>query len=580
MTRKIFFHTLLVGLSVLLLCAVVFFGLQYTQTKDETRAALRQEAVCAANGIAHAGREYLETLESDCRITWIGADGEVLYDSGPGDESGNQSGLPEVRDALAEGEGWVIRRSESTGASTMYCAVRCEDGTVVRLSRALGAVRYALVTVSPVLWMAVLVLFVSAALAFRTAKQILAPVNAIDLDAPEAEKTYPELAPLVSRIEEQNLTIREREEELGRRQKEFSALTDSMKEGFLLLDRNGTVLSANQAAASLMPGCTAGESFDDHAPSPAKAAAFDALEGKRSEILLSDDDALRAVQLIANPVSSGGRLSGAVILTLDVTEREQRERLRREFSANVSHELKTPLTSISGFAELLMRGMVPEEKTAEFAGDIYRESRRMIALIEDIIKLSKLDEQGSGDESEWETVDLCEAARDALDSVRPAAEKENIVLTFAGNGERVEIRGVRRVLSEMIFNLCDNAVKYNKPGGEVTVSVEDRPEGVVLTVRDTGIGIPYAHRNRVFERFYRVDKSHSREIGGTGLGLSIVKHGAMLHGATIALDSEVGVGTTISVTFGKPGQQPKELKEPKEPVPEPEPEYERSAESE
>lgn len=547
MTRKIFLNTLLVGLSVLFLCAVVFFGLQYTQTKDETRAALRQEAVYAANGIALSGEEYLRTLDNSHRITWIAADGHVLYDSEFGDAVGNQAHLSEVRDAFRDGEGYGIRRSESTGAATMYCAVRCGDGTVLRLSRTLGAVRYALVTVSPVLWMVVLVLFVSGVLAFRVAKQILVPVNAIDLDAPDAGKIYPELAPLVGRIEEQNLTIREREEELGRKQKEFSALTDSMQEGFLLLDRNGTVLSANHAASSVMSGCGEGESFLEQASPEREAvreAAESALKGTRREILLSDEDG--AVQLIANPVSSGGRLSGAVILTLDVTEREQREKLRREFSANVSHELKTPLTSISGFAELLMRGMVPAEKTAEFAGDIYRESRRMIALVDDIIRLSRLDEQG-GETPAMESIDLYEAAEGALESVRPAAEKEKIALRLTG--DRAEIRGVRRILEEMIFNLCDNAVKYNKPGGEVEVNVAEGPENVVLTVRDTGIGIPRAHQSRVFERFYRVDKSHSREIGGTGLGLSIVKHGAMLHGASIGLESEPGEGTTVTLTF-------------------------------
>ena len=545
MTRKIFLNTLLVGLSVLFLCAVVFFGLQYTQTKDETRDELRQEAVYAANGVAMAGEEYLRTLDNPHRITWIAGDGSVLYDSESGNAAANQGQFSEVSDALRDGEGCDIRRSESTGAHTMYFAVRCGDGTVLRLSRDLDALRYALVTVSPILWMVVLVLFVSGILAFRVAKQILVPVNAIDLDAPDAAKIYPELAPLVSRIEEQNLTIREREEELGRKQKEFSALTDSMKEGFLLLDRNGTVLSANHAASSLLSGCAEGENFMEESPVPetVRSAAGKALGGERTEILLSDEDG--AVQLIANPVSSGGRLSGAVILTLDVTEREQRERLRREFSANVSHELKTPLTSISGFAELLMRGMVPEEKTAEFAGDIYRESRRLIALIDDIIRLSRLDEQG--EDLLMETVDLYGAAENALESVRPAADKEKIALRLTG--DRAEIRGVRRVLEEMIFNLCDNAVKYNKPGGEVEVNVAAGPDSTVLTVRDTGIGIPRAHQSRVFERFYRVDKSHSREIGGTGLGLSIVKHGAMLHGASIGLESEPGEGTAVTLTF-------------------------------
>ena len=543
MTRKIFLNTLLVGLSVLFLCAVVFFGLQYTQTQDETRDALRQEAVYAANGVALSGAEYLRSLNSDRRITWIAGDGSVLYDSESRED--NQARHAEVEDALRGGEGCAIRRSESTGESIMYFAVQCGDGTVLRLSRPLGAVRYALETVSPILWMVVLVLFVSGVLAFRVAKQILEPVNAIDLDAPDAAKIYPELAPLVGRIEEQNLTIREREEELGRKQKEFSALTDSMKEGFLLLDRSGTVLSANHAASSFLSGCAEGENIMEESPVPetVRGAAGKALGGERTELLLSDEDG--AVQLIANPVSSGGRLSGAVILTLDVTEREQRERLRREFSANVSHELKTPLTSISGFAELLMRGMVPEEKTAEFAGDIYRESRRLIALIDDIIRLSRLDEQG--EDLLLETVDLYGAAEDALESVRPAADKEKIALRLTG--DRAEVRGVRRVLEEMIFNLCDNAVKYNKPGGEVEVNVAAGQDGTVLTVRDTGIGIPRPHQSRVFERFYRVDKSHSREIGGTGLGLSIVKHGAMLHGAAISLESEPGEGTTVTLTF-------------------------------
>ena len=543
MTRKIFLSTLLVGLTVLLLCALVFFGLQYSQTRDETLAALRREAVYAAQGIALSGEEYLETLEHDHRITWIARDGSILFDSDDAHADRSQAEKPEVAEAVASGEGSSIRKSESTGEETMYYAVRCGDGSVLRLSRTLGAVRYALVTVSPVLWMVVLVLIFSGTLAFRAASTILEPVNSIDLDKPDASKTYPELAPLVGRIEEQNLTIREREEELSRRQKEFSALTDSMQEGFLLVDREGTVLSANQAALQLMPGCTAGESFTDRAKPEAADAVRAALGGTRQELLL--DDGERTVQLIVNPVTAGSRLSGAVILTLDVTEREQRERLRREFSANVSHELKTPLTSISGFAELMMHGMTPPDKTVEFAGDIFRESRRMIALVDDIIRLSRLDEDGF--KTEWSDVNLYNCARDVLDTLTAAADKNKISLTLTG--EPLTIRGVPQVVGEMIYNLCDNAVKYNKPEGSVTVDVSRVGEEAVLTVSDTGIGIPYAHRSRVFERFYRVDKSHSREIGGTGLGLSIVKHGAMLHHARLTLDSEVGVGTTIRVAF-------------------------------
>ena len=547
MTAKIFKNTFLVGLSVLLLCAAVFFGLQYTQTKEETYDALRQEAVYAANGIALSGEKYLETLDNEHRITWIDRDGTVLYDSEFGGTVGNQSHLPEVAAAREAGEGQSIRKSESSGQSTMYCAVLCEDGTVLRLSRPLGAFRYALQAVSPVLWVVVLVLLVSGALAFRVSKQILAPVNAIDLDHPDASKAYPELAPLVGRIEEQNLTIREREEELLARQREFTTLTDSMSEGFLLLDKNGVILSANSEALQLFRDAQEGDTFPETPASAASEAVRDALEGKRTETRLETDNA-RTMRIIASPILQKGRLSGAVILTVDVTEQEQREQLRREFSANVSHELKTPLTSISGFAELLMRGMVAPDMTAEFASDIYKESQRMIALVDDIIKLSKLDEEGVS--YEWETVELGDLAADVLDTLRSAADNRNITMTLTGSGQ---VRGVWRILNEMVYNLCDNAIKYNKDGGSVDVEIGDEGSDVTLTVRDTGIGIPDAHRDRVFERFYRVDKSHSREIGGTGLGLSIVKHGALLHHASVSLESEVGEGTAVTLRFRKDG---------------------------
>ncbi len=547
MTAKIFLNTFLVGIFVLLLCAAVFFGLQYTQTKEETYDALRQEAVYAAKGIEMSGERYLETLNDEHRITWIDGEGTVLYDSEFSDSVGSRNDLPEVTAALGTGEGQSVRRSESSGQPTMYYAVLCEDGTVLRLSRPLGAVRYALMTVSPVLWVAVLVLLISGALAFRGSKQILAPVNAIDLDHPDKSKTYPELAPLVGRIEEQNLTIREREEELLARQREFSTLTDSMSEGFLLLDKNGMILSANSEALHLFRDAQEGETFPQSPDSTASEAVRDALDGKRTETRLETDNA-RTMRIIASPILQKGRLSGAVILTVDVTEQEQREQLRREFSANVSHELKTPLTSISGFAELLMRGLVSPDMTAEFASDIYKESQRMIALVDDIIKLSKLDEEGVS--YEWETVELGDLAADVLDTLRSAADKRNITMTLSGSGQ---VRGVWRILNEMVYNLCDNAIKYNKDGGSVDVEIADEGPDVMLTVRDTGIGIPDAHRDRVFERFYRVDKSHSREIGGTGLGLSIVKHGALLHHASVSLESEVGEGTAVTLRFRKDG---------------------------
>ncbi|MBQ9308668.1 MAG: two-component sensor histidine kinase [Clostridia bacterium] len=434
MTKTIFRNTFLVGVSVLLLCAVLFFGMQYTQTKEETYAALQQEAVYAEQGLMLSGTKYLEALNRVNRITWMDEAGNVLYDSAFPLPIQNQESFAEVRSAMLSGEGQGIRRSESSGESTMYYARRCQDGTVLRLSRPLSAVRYALLTVSPVMWVLVLVLLISGVLAFRAAKQIVRPINDLDLEHPDMG-TYPELAPLIGKIQEQKLTIQE--------------------------------------------------------------------------------------------------------------EVAQREKMRREFTANVSHELKTPLTSISGFAELIAEGVVQGDKVQEFSRDIYKESQRMITLVEDIIKLSKLDEEAEGPEREL--VDLYALALEVIDSLRPVAEKRGITMKLTGSA--AEVFGVYPLLSEMIYNLCDNAIKYNVPGGSVTVDVQAQENDAVLTVSDTGIGIAPEHQKRVFERFYRVDKSHSKEIGGTGLGLSIVKHGARLHGASVELSSQPGEGTTIILRF-------------------------------
>ena len=442
MTKTIFRNTFLVGISVLLLCGLLFFGMQYTQNKDETYEALQQEALYAEQGLMLAGKEYLEALDHANRITWIDGDGSVRYDSETSLPIDNQSACPEVRDALDTGEGQGIRESEISGESTMYYARKCADGTVLRLGRPLSAVRSALLTVSPVLWILVLVLLISGVMAFRAAKQIVRPINDLDLDHPDAGP-YPELAPLIGKIQEQKITIQE--------------------------------------------------------------------------------------------------------------EVSQRESLRREFSANVSHELKTPLTSISGFAELMAQGVVTGDKVQEFARDIYKESQRMIALVEDIIKLSKLDEEAV--EPERELVELYDLAEETLDSLRPVAEKQNITMRLTGGP--AEVSGVYQLLSEMLYNLCDNAIKYNRPGGSVTVDVSRQGDETRLAVSDTGIGIPPEHQKRVFERFYRVDKSHSKEIGGTGLGLSIVKHGAQFHGARVELVSEPGVGTTVCLVFPGKSESPK-----------------------
>ena len=434
MTRTIFRNTFLVGVSVLVLCAGLFFGMQYTQIQDETYAVLQQEAVYAEQGLLMGGIPYLRALNNENRITWIDAAGTVLYDNDFPLPMPSQNEMPEVRQALTSGEGKGIRRSESSGEVTMYYSLRCEDGSVLRLGRSLRAVQDALLAVSPVLWVLMLVLIISGVLAFRVANQIVRPINEMDLEHPEITP-YPELSPLVDKIQEQKLTILE--------------------------------------------------------------------------------------------------------------EAEQREAIRREFSANVSHELKTPLTSISGFAELMAEGVVQGDKVQEFGRDIYQESQRLIALINDIIRLSQLDEQNV--EPLWESLDLYELAGSVLDSLRPAADRRNIVLNLAG--APAIISGVYPLVSEMVYNLCDNAIKYNHPGGLVTVTVSQQEGRVVLAVADTGIGISPEHQKRVFERFYRVDKSHSREVGGTGLGLSIVKHGAQFHGAVVQLESVLEKGTTVMLKF-------------------------------
>ena len=542
MTKTIFLNTFLVGISVLLLCAALFFGLQFTQVQEETYNTLREEAEYLETGLALNGIDYFSALSDVNRITWIDAEGEVLYDSNYPLPIPNEKNSPEVSMALQTGEGQGIRKSASNGENTMYYARRCEDGTILRLSRPMARVSSALLAVSPIAWILVLVLVISSVLAFRIAKQIVKPINELDLDHPE-EEIYPELAPLVSRIQVQNFTIQEQIGELNRRQKEFSALTDSMQEGFLLIDSQGVILSANQSALRLAEGLEVGQEILPSLSGDLAETVKGALKGKRGQSLLTVDHI--SWELTAGPVIIHGQISGAVLLIVDVTEREQREQLRQEFSANVSHELKTPLTSISGFAELLSSGLAKEERVKEFAGDIYRESQRLIALVDDIIKVSRLDEEGSMPSPE--NVQLKGMCEDILRTLGPVAEKQEVTMQLVG--EDVTLYVVAQVLDEIIYNLCDNAIKYNKKGGLVTVALDHNDSEAFLTVEDTGIGIPFAHQSRVFERFYRVNKSHSKEIGGTGLGLSIVKHGAQYLKAKIDLHSEPGKGTSIRLTI-------------------------------
>ena len=541
MTKKIFAYSFLVGALALLLCAGLFFGLQYRQTLDEAYETLRQETYYVAQGVEQNGEDYLNNLASDKRITWMDEAGNALYDTHSADLP-NQGSLAEVQSAQETGSGQATRWSGSENVMNLYYALRLRDGSIVRLSMPVSAVRAALITVSPVLWVFVLVLTLSGLLSFRAARQIVRPINELDLDHPEKSPVYPELSPLVARLQEQRLTIDDQLETLHRRQKEFTALADSMSEGFLLLDKSGKVLSANACARQLLPELTDGDAIVSCPQT--KAVAEQAMaSGEHSETDLQKNG--RSWRLMASPVRSHGSVVGAVLLWMDVTERAQRERLRQEFSANVSHELKTPLTSISGFAELMAQGNVPPDRVKEFSADIHREAQRLIALIEDIMKLSHLDENESLPDQE--PVDLYSLCQDVMDILTPAAEKQEIRMVL--EGEKTEIPGVWQLLHEMVYNLCDNAIKYNRPGGSVTVTVKKLYDTVRLSVADTGIGIPQAEQSRVFERFYRVDKSHSRQIGGTGLGLSIVKHGAQLHNARLTLKSTPDKGTTVTLDF-------------------------------
>lgn len=546
MTGKIFRSCFLVGLAAILLCTGLSCLVMAERDQKAVNRQMEGELALVSQGVEEGGLDYLAGLQTEVRLTWIAPDGTVLYDSvaNPA-EMENHRNRAEVAQAMETGEGHSEHLSRTLLESNLYYAGRLADGSVIRLAQTRATMGALLLGVLlPVLWVVVLALILSGVLAAQVARQITRPINGIDLETPRAEGLYPELSPLVSRLWEQNLTIHRQMEELTRRQREFTALTENMSEGVLLLDCRYAVLSVNASAGAYL-GHGQTSLMQDNCPPELWQAAVGAMEGNRQESMMESDG--RMVEILASPVLVSGQVSGAILLMVDVTEREERESLRREFSANVSHELKTPLTAISGFAELMKEGMVPEADMREFAGDIFRECSRLIALVDDILKLSSLDEGGA--QVKWEAVDLYTLAEDVQKSLRLPASQRNIALTLEGT--HAVTFGAEHILKEMLYNLCDNAIKYNHENGAVVVSIGETEEDVTVSVADTGIGISPGQQERVFERFYRVDKSHSRRIGGTGLGLSIVKHGAQYHNAKLTLDSEPGVGTTITLTFRK-----------------------------
>ena len=548
MTGKILRISYLVAISALLASALLFFGVMYRDYEDGAFARLRAEAAAIAQGLGAVGSDYFDSFAPDDRVTWIAANGTVLYDSAaPAQLLESHAGREEIDQALQTGEAQTSRYSKTLLQRTFYYAKLLEDGTVLRVSCTQNSLpAMILMLLTPFLWVATLVLILCGVLSYRLARQITKPLNAINPDNPAPLPSYPELTPLFDKLREQNLTIGKQMNELQLRQREFTAITENMREGFLLVDCKMHVLSSNHSALEVLggrelkPGCLL---YDAECSQEIFDAVDTALSGSHAELLLTIDET--SWQVLANPVVASGQVAGAVVLFMDITEREQRERLRREFSANVSHELKTPLTSISGFAELMKEGLVPPEKIPEFSGDIYKESLRLIGLVNDIIQLSRLDENST--QFQRAPVDLYDLCAQSIERLSTVAARQSV--TLALTGEHAEIEGVEQLLKEMIYNLLDNAIKYNVPGGSVTASVRKSAGRTILSVSDTGIGIPYAHQPRVFERFYRVDKSHSKEVGGTGLGLSIVRHAAQYHGARLELKSQPGKGTTITVTF-------------------------------
>ncbi len=553
MTKRIFRSIFLVAMVVLLASIALIMSVLYNYFSDQFVKELKNELHYIVQGWENSGADYLTSLTyaaDRARITWIGADGTVLYDSvTEADEMENHSDREEFQAALKTGEGESSRYSSTLTQKTVNVARKVSDGSVLRVSSS----RYSILTLliallQPILWVLVIAMIGSLLLAYRVSKRVTDPLNKLDLTHPENVDTYEELTPMLERMAYQNRRISQQIEELRRRQEEFTAITENMSEGLLVIDRNAELLSYNQSAMKLLGAGKIGEKSNVlmiNRSEGFRQAVDGVLQGRHSEQTMAHAD--RVYQVIANPVRDRDKTAGAVLMILDITEKEEREKLRREFTANVSHELKTPLTSISGFAEMIRLGIAKPQDVGHFADKIYSESQRLIGLVGDIIKLSQLDENTVP--QQWEMVDLSVLTTGIAERLKSAADQRKI--TVECSLPPVSVYGVRPILDEMIYNLAENAIKYNKEGGKVFLTLQKEENKVRLTVKDTGIGIPEADRERVFERFYRVDKSHSKEIGGTGLGLSIVKHGAAFHEATVELQSKLGQGTSVSLLFNE-----------------------------
>jgi len=550
-TKKIFKSIMFVCALVLAVGLAAVMGILYSNFDGQMRKELSKEATYLAYGVEQQGVDYLKNIkDKSARITYIDQDGTVLFDNEADvSEMKNHSDRTEFQKAEKYGAGESSRYSDTLSEKTIYYALRLKDGTVLRVSGTQDSV-LALVEnlIFPLCGLLCLMLILSGIMASAISKRIVKPINELDLESPKENQIYEELSPLLSKIHRQNREIQNQLELAKQQQEEFSLITENMQEGLIVIDKYTMILSANSSAWNLfhMDRVCQGESvYCLDREEEFRHAIEQVLSGEHTELVLKLNGS--DIQLIANPVIRDKKTEGAVVLLVNVTEKLERESLRREFSANVSHELKTPLTSISGFAEIMQGGLVKNEDIPKFAGRIYKESQRLLQLVEDVIQISQLDEEKTS--YVWEPVDVYQVCKNAFESLKEKAKRLNVHLYICG--ERMKMEAVRTLLEEAIYNVCDNAIKYNRNDGSVSVFLTQTAQEIQIVVKDTGVGIPKEDQDRVFERFYRVDKSHSKEIGGTGLGLSIVKHAVGALKGSVILRSEEGNGTEICMKFPK-----------------------------
>lgn len=550
MKKRIFKSMSLLAILSIILTSLVLSVFFSGEMYDAMKQQLRSEATYLAEAIESGGISYLQrvSVSNNTRITLISENGTVLFDNNIENESAaeNHNQREEVQEARESGSGEAVRDSATIGQKTFYYALLLDNGQILRVSHTMHSLWLNIFSSLPyVLLFAVLVLLVALLLVHREVQRIVVPINELDLEHPVDNIVYDELSPLLQRISRQNMQISNQMKELAERQQEFSTLTENMNEGLVIVNAHGYILSINRRALQIF-----GLKEDDYLQKhilvvnrnlELKQTIENGLKGQNQELLLDLEG--RKYQIMSNPILIAGHARGLVLLLLDVTEKQQQEQMRREFTANVSHELRTPMTAISGYAEIMMQGLVQPQDMKPFAEKIYKEANRLISLIADIIQLSQLDEGGSQFQMQQVALDM--VMEEVEQRLQPLAEKKDVTLTMLA--EPVTVQGNRQVLQEILYNLCENAIKYNKLQGTVQMSLQQLDGKAVVTVADTGIGIPVEEQQRVFERFYRVDKSHSRIIGGTGLGLSIVKHGVQMHHGEISMESELGEGTRIVV---------------------------------